>query len=244
MRFPFWASVLTLCGIAILCSLGAWQMQRLAWKNDLIKTMRATYESDDPREILRTPELTKLAQEGAQADGVFFRRGAVRGEYLHDRAIFLASKVYDGNVGAHVVTPFLLDDGLSVVLVNRGWVPLLPDAQMAEQVSRPQGMMLVRGVMRSLPKTNMFTPANDVARGAWYSINAEDIKAAKGLDDIFSGVFIAEPSEERGDKAYPVPLNPLALPANNHAQYALFWFAMAFVLGGVYVVRFRRRFDA
>lgn len=244
MRFPLWASVLTLCGIAILCSLGAWQVQRLAWKKALIETMRATYESDNAREILRTPELTQLGQEASQSDGLFFRRASLRGEYMHDRSIFLASKVYDGNVGAHVVTPFLLDDGLSVVLVNRGWVPLLPDAQMAEQISRPQGVIDLRGVMRSLPRPNMFTPVNDIPRDAWYSINLDDIKVAKGLDDVFAGVFIAEPSEERGDKTYPVPLNPLALPANNHAQYALFWFAMAFVLAGVYVVRFRRRSDS
>ena len=46
MRLPFWGTILTICGICVLCALGTWQYQRLQWKNEILKTIDAEYGLD------------------------------------------------------------------------------------------------------------------------------------------------------------------------------------------------------
>ena len=65
-------TLMTLLGIAILCGLGAWQMHRLSWKEDLLRQMDAEL-SKDVSQILLDSEDFKSDDD--------LRRGSVRGTY-------------------------------------------------------------------------------------------------------------------------------------------------------------------
>ena len=98
--------------LAVLLALGTWQMQRLGWKTGLIE--RAERQLAAPAAPLPT-----VIEDGRALD---FRRVAVAGAYLHDRAQGFGLFASGGAPGGRLLAPLRLDDG-RVLLVDRGWVP-------------------------------------------------------------------------------------------------------------------------
>ena len=113
MRFrPFlWLTIVSLPALLVLVGLGSWQLQRLQWKNDLI----TSFESRAAAAAIAVPAAD------AGLDDVEFRRLSLDGTFQHDQEVFLTGRTYEGNAGFHIVTPFQLDDGRTI-LINRGWV--------------------------------------------------------------------------------------------------------------------------
>ena len=105
-----WPTLFALPALLVLLWLGTWQVQRLEWKNQLIEDFesRATAAPVDLPSGDVGPEME-------------FRRLALTGSYDHDREVFMTGRTYEGNAGFHIVTPFTLTDGRTV-LINRGWV--------------------------------------------------------------------------------------------------------------------------
>ena len=130
-------------GIAILASLGVWQLKRLAWKEALIAEVgraRSRALADPP-----APE----AWAGLKPSDYEYRHVRVSGVYdlkrqaLVFRALSSPKGRY-GGPGYLVMTPLELANGESV-LVNRGFVPVeLKSA--AEQ--GPAGETVVTGLLR------------------------------------------------------------------------------------------------
>ena len=107
---PFWATIMSLLGIFILCALGLWQLQRLEWKNRLLQTIEAEY-AKDATTLLISPENLEKDFE--------FKRGTVRGTYNFNRQIMIGPRVYEGLPGWHLLAALELEDG-SFLLANRG----------------------------------------------------------------------------------------------------------------------------
>ena len=111
-RPRLWATVWTAAALAGLIGLGTWQVQRLFWKEALIVERQAGFNA----------AAVPLPRSEADLAGILWQRVFIEGEYLHDRELYLAARSMRGNVGFHIVTPFLRDSG-ETVLINRGWVP-------------------------------------------------------------------------------------------------------------------------
>ena len=107
---PF-TTVLTLVMLAVLLSLGRWQLQRADQKRDLFDAF--TRGKDATRLIdLQTPPLPR------------YQHIEARGHYDGSRQLLIDNMTSaDGRAGYFVVTPFALAGG-GWLLVNRGWVPL------------------------------------------------------------------------------------------------------------------------
>ncbi len=232
MRLPFWGSILTVVGVCVLCGLGFWQLERLAWKTDLLGKISA--------ERLIDAETVSLSPASFD-DGSVLKRGFLSGRYLHDKAIMVAPRTLDGAAGFHLITPFFTDaaHGGEVVLVNRGWVPVSYERPDNYSVYEPVGTGVIIGALRAVPRPNVFTPDNVPEKDVWYQISAPDIEAVSGLD-LLDGVLLYVEEEQFDDKAgsYPVAVAREGRLSNNHAQYAVFWFSMAALMIGVYCLRF------
>ena len=162
-------------------------------------------------------------------DDLAYRRAAISGAFDHAREMTLQSRVHDGQVGVHVITPFRTSDGLWLV-VDRGWVPLAS----ADPATRPEGQVVgpvrLEGVLRPPPRPGRFTPDNrptSGARGQWYWIDIAAMSRAAGVS--FLPILV---------EVGPAP-NPGGLPIggrtrtdipNNHLQYAITWYALAVAL--------------
>ena len=230
MKLPFWATVLTAAGVAVLCWLGFWQLERLEWKQDLQASLEAAYAHD----AAQTP-LSRIDLDG-NAD---FRRGYLTGTYRHDKAIRLQSQIRNGAPGYHILTPFALaGDADAVVLVNRGWIPVERDMPPGAVVAKPEGAVTITGMLRKPPVYNMFVPENRPGKDRWHRIDLAQIAQVKGEKPFVPQVFYVETEEGRTDARYPAAAPAKVTLPDNHAWYAFFWFTMAAVLTVIYLLRF------
>jgi len=224
MKLPFWATLLTLLGIAILCALGTWQLQRLAWKNDILQKLDTAYESEKSQKM-----------DTADFKDGEFRYGEIGGIFMPDKAILLGPKTKDSKIGYDLIAPIKHKKG--TILVNMGWTESskledLPIYYVSGKFVRFEGLA-------RKPGWNSFTPDNDPAENLWYKPDIEEIAAVKELKNPLPFMFYAERSSYKFDGQFPN--NQRWSPNNNHFQYALFWFFMAGALALIYVLRFVRK---
>lgn len=210
----------TIPALALLIGLGVWQLERLAWKRDLI-AQRTSQLSLPPVAIDRVPK---------EWESFKFRRVRAEGHLLRSKDMRLVARSYKGQVGVEIVTPLRLAGG-GAVLVNRGWAPTSWTDQ--EDGAAGQAMTPVVGLLRAGGRPNMFTPDNDPAHGTWYFVDVPAMVKASGLTDVRPYVLeaVAGPSPS----GYPVGGRTRTTLPNNHLQYALTWFALAVALAAIYI---------
>ena len=237
--FPWLLSLFALIAFAILVSLGLWQVERLQWKEALIAQIEARIHGQ-PGDL---PEASKWA--GLKPLDYDYARVRVSGRLDPAREALIfrgAGKVGQGasQPGYWVMAPLLLPDGSSL-LVNRGFVPLAnKEAASRPDPQRGQSVTLT-GLMRAPEDRNLFTPADDPAKGQWYTRDPLAIAAALALPNPapFSLDEEAHPAAPGlpagGATVFDIP--------NNHLSYAGTWFGLAGTLAGVfgYFVWRRRR---
>jgi surfeit locus 1 family protein len=227
-RGPRATLAFVLAGFAILIALGTWQVERLAWKRDLIATMES-------RLAMAPLPLGDLLKHQPIED---FRPVRATGTFLHDREMYLAARSYQGRLGYHVVTPLAPEGGGTAVLVDRGWVPVdrqAPDSRAAGQVP---GTITVEGIARRPPKPGLFTPDNRPDQNLWYWVDLPAMAAHAGLTTVAPLLIEAGPAANPG--GLPIGGQTHINLPNNHLQYAITWYALALALAVFYVVSRRR----
>ncbi len=210
--------------------LGTWQVKRLAWKTDILNEINEARETDPATRELNLHYLQNSALIEKQ-----FIRGHIRGQYRHSLEIMIGPRTHKGIKGYHVITPFSLIDG-GTILVNRGWVPEEKKDQNERSNSLTPGIISVYGMARLPEKPNMFVPDNNPDSGNWYSINIKQIAQHTQLKDVAPYIFYAEKSG--ASRRYPIPQDSTWEPPNNHLYYAIFWYSMGLVLFIMYLLRF------
>lgn len=218
--------------------LGLWQLERRAWKLDLIE---------------RVETRVHAAPVAAPSRDEWPLITVARDEYKHVRVdgYFLPGKdtrvqaVTNLGAGFWLLSPLQTADGNSV-LINRGFIP--PDWKGATPSNIP---VTVTGLLRLSEPKGGFLRDNDAAAERWYSRDVQAIAAARSLRNV-APFFIDADNEARDDGAAPRwPRGGLTVIrfSNNHMQYALTWFALALMVAGAgaYLLReelrLRKRHD-
>ncbi|WP_271166364.1 SURF1 family protein [Brevundimonas intermedia] len=215
-------------------ALGGWQVQRLAWKTELIAQVEARVHAP-PVEAPGPASWSALSRQDQQ-----YRRVMIRGVFQHEHEV-LVQAVTDYGSGFWVMTPLATDKGFTV-LVNRGFVP--PERRSPADRSSGQlgGLQTVTGLLRITEPGGGFLRANDPAGDRWYSRDVAAIAAARGLS-TFAPYFIDADVTPNPDGWPKGGLTVVRFP-NSHLVYALTWFGMALLtlVGyGIVVREVRRR---
>lgn len=225
-RPTFGATLTTLVAVAVLVSLGFWQLERLDWKRDLI----------DRLEALAALPPQPLPADLSDVTGLEFLPVKVEGRFLHDREMYFASRTKDKRVGLHVVTPFLLSDGRGL-LVDRGWVAMDRRDPATRAEGQLEGLVEVTGQLRfgGWKGMDLFRPANDPAKRLYNWADLPVMLDQAGLERPVDQLYL-----QAGPAGPPAPapvgrLSGVGL-ANNHLEYALTWFALAVILAVIYVI--------
>lgn len=217
-------------GFVILCGLGVWQLQRLAWKEDLI----AMVSERSRQAAVPFPDEAGWAAVTFEADE--YRKVALTGRYRHDQEVRVFTSLKDDRFdlegpGYWVLTPLERADGTTVI-VNRGFVP----DRNRDPATRPEGQVdgevTVTGLIRMPEPGSMFTPDADLETGTWYVRDPEAIAAAQGLDRVPPFFVDADATPNPGG----LPLGGTTRIAfrNDHLGYAITWFGLALSLAGVF----------
>lgn len=227
---PFWASFFTLIGVLTLCALGAWQVERLRWKTEIIEAITTAHERG-PRDGWTRETIMALEKTPP-----VFTYAKLRGTYLFDAELYIGPRTENGKPGYHVITPLFLSDKSGWVLVNRGWVGLDHRADYTRTMKRQ--VYSVTGMIRAMPQGNPFTPPNQPDKQQWYKVDAKAIAEQAGIDGLIETLMLYA-EYQTPEIAGPQGFRGHALPNNNHLSYAIFWFSLAAALGIIFRLRFR-----
>lgn len=236
MRIPILATILMLLAVTVLSGLGTWQVKRLVWKTGIVKELEKARETNPQDNSLNIQKLKNHHRTGRR-----YIRGHITGQYLHSAEIAVQPRTYQGISGYHIITPFVLVDG-GTILVNRGWVSESKVEQSERPDSLTKGVVKVFGMAREAEKGNRFIPDNNPAADKWYRLDIKQISKYYKLENVAPYVFYAERLSS-GTVRYPIPQDTTWMPNNNHLGYAIFWFSMIPALVVIYYLRFFKSED-
>lgn len=218
MRRILFLLLIGLLGTGTLVSLGVWQLQRLAWKEDMLARIDARIGAAPvPLPDAPTPEADE------------FRPVIVDGVILAPEIRVLASKKQVGP-GYRVIAPFQVGD--RTILLDRGFLPVDK-----EDTPRTTGPAKVTGNLHWPDEVDGFTPDPDRDAGLWFARDVASLADALGTEPVM--LIAATQTDPNID---PMPVDTAGIP-NDHLQYAITWFLLA----GVWLVMtyfFARRLRA
>lgn len=247
--------------IAVLLALGTWQVQRLQWKLALIERVNARVHA----EPVPAPGPQDWAKVSAETDE--YKHVHLTGVLLPEYST-KAQATTERGPGYWLLTPLCLADGshgVSIVMINRGFLPLAAAAKLESSLSStvPAGTdpcaaaalagrapVRLNGLLRisEVGKGPMGLRANDPAQNRWYARDVHAMAAARGLHTARVAPYFVD----AGAGQYVADLDPAARPyggmtvisfPNNHLVYALTWYALAVMMAAAlaWVIRDERR---
>ena len=220
-----------------LIGLGVWQLQRLAWKEALIRTVAE-------RTVTPPVPLPPRADWAALVPGDYeYRHVSTTGTFDHAEEVHVYRPLVSARgpfhgLGDIVLTPFHLASGGTLV-VNRGFVPnekLDPATRGAGQVAGP---VTITGLMRSPQERNGFTPADDTARNQWFTADPGAVARFYGIAD--AAPFVLDEDAGQAPGGLPQGGETVLDFPNSHLQYAFTWFGMAAALLAAFGLWVRRQ---
>jgi surfeit locus 1 family protein len=200
-----------------LAGLGIWQLERLHWKNNILKEVE---------QAQLMPPLQNLPQNIA---GLEYRKVILRGVFNHEKSLHMIGRQRGNFPGYFIVTPFTLENDGRIILVNRGFSPVGKE-------SRPDGVQTIEGVIRPPRTKRFFAPENMPQKNVWFYENIAAISNATGLK--LSPVIIEQVGKEQTG-VFPIPGDGKINLQNNHLGYAITWFATALI--GIVMFAFYHR---
>lgn len=210
-----------LCGLFLL--LAGWQVQRLAWKNDLVARVAARAHAD-PVAAPAVDEWPALQADPAAHE---YRRVRLSGQFL-SAGEQLVQAVTEQGAGFWVMTPLRAVDD-HVVWVNRGFVPSASQWQTQREAARCSGPVTVTGLLRRSEPGGGFLRRNDPAAGRWFSRDVPALAATAGLTPATVAPYFVDAGSDTPCATPQGPVGGLTVLrfSNNHLVYALTWFALA-----------------
>jgi surfeit locus 1 family protein len=215
--------------LAALIALGTWQLQRKAWKEELIATLTERLAAP-PGALPASATWPALNRDDTE-----YRRVTFTGTFDDGKEalVYAAASAFRPDIsgpGYWVFTPVRLADG-SVVTVNRGFVP----QDLANPATRPgghlSGPIQIIGTLRWPDARSWFSPSDDPAHNLWFLRDPASIAAAKGLKGV--APFYVEQEAPGG---LPQPGKLEVRLRNEHLQYVVTWYGLALVLVVVFAV--------
>jgi surfeit locus 1 family protein len=217
-RFPWVLTAASLLSLAVLLSLGFWQLQRLEWKQDLI------HRSEAAAGLPEVP-LGALGEMTAPE----FRSAILACDFGNRRFVELQS-ILDGEPGVRLISEC---DGW---LVDLGFVPQTISDRSAMKTPSRTGII---AQARRVEAPGVFAPAPEGNR--FYARDTGAMSRALGMERGARPYVLFATTSVWPDWQALEPSAPPAAFSNNHLGYALTWFGLALALIGFYIALMRRK---
>ncbi len=198
--------ILGLAGCGVLISLGLWQVDRMAWKQDILASIDARLAAE-PSSL--TVDVTEDTHE--------YTRVTLTGSPTGDELHVLVSGTEAGT-GYRVISKF--ETSLGAILVDQGLLSL--DNKDAVPFVAPMDMT---GTLIWPDDQNSNTPDPDLGANIWFARNVDTMAAALNTLPLMVVTTAATPSDTR---LTPLPVNTATIK-DDHFEYAITWFLLAFV---------------
>jgi surfeit locus 1 family protein len=230
-------TIFAIVGIAILIGLGVWQLDRKVWKENLIAAMTARL-ARAPEDLPPRENWSRLIAQREEFSRVGFPAAFLPGQ---EALVYSAGSAFRSDVkgpGYWVFAPARLAGG-SIVIVNRGFVPLDRKDPATRAQGEVHGSIDIVGIVRWPETRGLFTPADDGKNNVWYLRDTAAMAAARHWANV--APFYVEQESPVPPGGLPKPGKFVVNLPDNHLQYAITWFGLALALAGVYLVWLTRR---
>jgi surfeit locus 1 family protein len=230
-------TLLVIAAVAVMVRLGIWQLDRLESR----KAFNARVEAQ-----LAQPEF-ELTTSNTDADleNMEYRSIIVRGRYDHSKQVVLRNQAWESQLGVHLLTPLIIDDGNQVVLIDRGWIPFEDFTSEDMAKYNETGLIEVRGMIRLSQskaeiggRTDQIPEPGDDPLLAWNLVNVEGIASQTSYP--FLPVYIQQAPAPNWEGLPYRSVPKLELTEGPHLGYAIQWFIFAVILAAGYPLYIRR----
>lgn len=224
---PSWLpSLATASLLALLVSLGIWQLQRGEFKQAL--------EADHAERAEDAPLL--IDGSHGSAEGLRYRAVVAEGRLDAGRQFLLDNRTHNGVAGYHVLTPLRLSGQELGVIVNRGWVPVGDSRSILPELPAASGPVRVRGTLWAPRGEAFLLGPSGYENDAWprvvQHIDFAAMQRALGYELLPYAVLL----EEDQPGGFVREWRPYyGIGPDTHRAYAFQWFALAVALAIIYI---------
>jgi surfeit locus 1 family protein len=212
------ASLLLLACIGFI-ALGNWQLQRRAWKLDLIARVDARLQAP----VAPAPGRDEWERLTVSNDE--YRHVCINGTLLNGKETLVQAATRLGP-GSWVLTPLQAADG-SLVFINRGFVDRDHRDPASRTATDPENPQHFCGLLRFSEPRGAFLHHNDPLHDRWHSRDIAAIAAARGLERTSVAPYFLDADAGADPSSWPVGGLTVVQFHNNHLSYALTWYGLA-----------------
>lgn len=201
--------------IALTFVLGQWQTSRARTKEKLFEQAQQANA--------QAPLVIGAAW--LETEQVAHRRVLIEGEFLPNTTVYLDNRFYQRQPGVEVLSTFRPRDSSVNVIVNRGWMPVLPDQRQHIRAPKlPAGLIRLEGVAQiQVPNYwNLGAPAAGKLSAIWPNFGFDAYTQLTGLR---LQPFVVQQTSVLADELvrdWPI----VGANAQKHWGYAFQWYAL------------------
>lgn len=208
MIFPL---VFGLVGIGILISLGVWQVQRMSWKNAGLDEIAEKITAAP----IRLPLIPIKEKHNRLSVSVDVKLGS-------DEIHVITSKKNSGP-GFLVIIPAFETTQKRDIMIDMGFVSVVDK----DKKRLPLDVKIIGNLLWP-NETDGFTPKPDLNRNIWFARDVDKMAAYFKTEPV---LLVAR--EIIGESYGPIPIVIGHNIPNDHKEYAITWFSLAFVWFGM-----------
>jgi len=213
----FIPAFLIIATLALLISLGFWQLERADEKR-AIEDQIANANANDV-ELITDVDLLSEKE---------YYHVRLQGSYIKDKQFIYDNQIVDQISGYYVLTPFVLKGDSRAILINRGFIPWNGRRDQIADIDIGAKIAEVK-VQISKPVKRMELKASEITQDFPVLVQALDVDEMSAIAslDFANIVGLLGPESENG---FVRKWEPYTGSIERHIGYAIQWFLMALVL--------------
>jgi surfeit locus 1 family protein len=229
-RFSILGTFLAVLGISLFFSLGTWQVNRAGEKEKLQHDIES--RQNQPEFILDSSIVDISSKSYVPVKAL--------GHYDAKHEILIDNEVVDGKAGYHVLTPLILKEDQSVIMVNRGWVPLGRSRDVLPELTTPENSVIIHGrISPHKSKPALILDQGDTEPGRVWQYFDDERYMKHTKYNLLPVVILLD--EEQGEgylRSWPKYSAKVAM----HIGYAVQWYVFAAIVLITYIaVNFKKK---
>lgn len=215
--YRHWKFTLFIFFFVVVCaSLGIWQLSRAKQKRALLQKYAVSIQHAP----LHANDLSSIKE-------MRFFQARLEGFFINEKTLLLDNKIFNGRLGYEVYTPFKAKGLAKLILVDRGFLPMMPTRAQLPAVPPIYGLTSIIGLLNTPPSYVTFSKRQERLT---HPLRVEFIDLSQLMPftgELYPYIILLHPQDPH---ALPIEWRIVTMGPERHLGYAVQWFALAITL--------------